>query len=233
LEQSNLVSLDRNVVLFDRSERFVKLTFKTPVDYGENGLLQTDDQFKTSRFTGIYRVIKVDNLFVRGKFEQTLQIVKVFGQAEDYAQYQKQEQDRMLANEPDLYATSSSTPDTRQAPASTPDAKTSAMPTLPSIPGTPAIPSIPGPTAVANLGGTRLDSDPNTNPNETPSTPGVEDRDRLEALRIQNQAGDPDATTAEQVASNRRINERLTASFGVPPGSVTPSLEDSTSTTAG
>ena len=233
LEQSNLVSLDRNVVLFDRSERFVKLTFKTPVDYGENGLLQTDDQFKTSRFTGIYRVIKVDNLFVRGKFEQTLQIVKVFGQAEDYAQYQKQEQDRMLANEPDLYATSSSTPDTRQAPASTPDAKTSAMPTLPSIPGTPAIPSIPKPTSVANLGGTRLDSDPNTNPNETPSTPGVEDRDRLEALRIQNQAGDPDATTAEQVASNRRINERLTASFGVPPGSVTPSLEDSTSTTAG
>lgn len=233
LEQSNLIDIQRNVVLFDRNERFVKLTFQTPVDYNDNGLLQTDDQFKTSRFTGIYRVIKIDNVLSKGKFEQTLQIVKVFGQDSDYKQYQKQEMERMLANEPSLYGEDWPKPDARKAESASAETKPTPL-TLPGSPtGASINPTISKPVAVANLGTTRLDSDPNTNPNETPPTPGVEDRDRLEALRIQNQAGDPDAITEEQVASNRRLNERLTASFGVPPGSVTPSLEDSTSTTAG
>jgi len=45
---------------------------------------------------------------------------------------------------------------------------------------------------------------------------GVTDRDIAEAQRIQRESGDESAITAEQVASNRRLNSALTGVFGVP-----------------
>lgn len=235
LEQSNFVSADRNTVLFDRSERFVKLTFKTPVDYGDNGLLDYEDKFKTSRFSGIYRVIKIDNVFTRGKFEQNIQIVRVFGQDTDYDRYKKQQEDR--PPELDMGAGQTLQP-AAGTQRSTPDAQsmtstnlTSLVPKLGSATVQPALPSAVSSALPGNL--TRLDSDPNTNPNQTPSTPGVEDRDRLEALRIQNQAGDADAITPEQVANNRRINERFSAVFGISTSTRQPSLEDRVQATVG
>ena len=241
LEQSNLVNADRNIVLFDRNERFVKLTFLTPLDYGDNGLLDQTDRYKTSRFTGIYRVIKIENVFSKGKFEQNIQIVRVFGQDTDYERYNTQQQEEAMRRstmeaEITQVINDASNRDRERKPDTATSTPASAPTPATLIPKSSAVTVQPAAIlAAANVPGTltRLDSDPNTNPNETPSTPGVEDRDRLEALRIQNQAGDPDAITAEQVASNRRTNERLTAAFGIPPGAQTPSQEDASSAVTG
>lgn len=77
---STLINRNQNIVLFDREERFVKLTFNTPLDYGENGLLDTEDRYRTSRFNGLYRVLRIENSFSKGKFEQVLNIVRIFEQ---------------------------------------------------------------------------------------------------------------------------------------------------------
>ena len=242
LEQSNLVNADKNIVLFDRSERFVKISFFTPLDYADNGLLETTDRYRTSRFSGIYRVIKIDNVFSKGKFEQNVQIVRVFGQDSDYERKIAQEQKEILerlnmeaemtalitdAYERDRQRQSESKPAETSGGSSVSNAlpKSTAVTVQPGT-TTPTTPTVPNAL-------TRLDSDPNTNPNETPPTPGVEDRDRLKALRIQNQRGDPNAITAEQVASDRRLAERLINELSLPPESSKPSQEDSASTVTG
>lgn len=62
--------------------------------------------------------------------------------------------------------------------------------------------------------------------NDDNSPRGVTQRDIDEAQRIQDESGDPDAITAEQVASNRRVNDRLAQALGIPPGSSPPPEPD-------
>lgn len=248
LTDSTLINRNQNIVLFDREERFVKVTFNTPVDTADNGLLELDDQFKTSRFSGLYRVLKIENTFSKGKFEQVLNLVRIFEQEDvDAALNQSDaETQRLLRYSKPGGDNISSVADAREGANAQPEIPAPTAGSLP-IPK-PAIGSVQLPTGQrvptpltsiptslpSTLPSTvRLDSDPNMNPNETPPTPGVKDQDRLEALRIQNQSGDPDAITAEQVASNRRVNERLTAALGIPPGAGTPSQEDSGSSVTG
>jgi hypothetical protein len=73
-----------NSVLFDYEERYIKLNFKTPLDYDNaTGLLDGNDKFVQSKFSGLYRVLRIENTFSRGKFEQTLDLVRLFLQDEN------------------------------------------------------------------------------------------------------------------------------------------------------
>lgn len=75
---------ENNSVLYDSQERYVRLNFKTPADYDENtGMLETNSKYSQSGFSGIYRVIVVENDFVGGKFEQTLDMIRIFDQEPD------------------------------------------------------------------------------------------------------------------------------------------------------
>ena len=62
----------------DRGELYVQMTIRTPVDLDETtGLMKFDSKHQTSLFSGMYRVLKVDSTFTNGKFEQTLDIVRL------------------------------------------------------------------------------------------------------------------------------------------------------------
>ena len=72
--------IDKNgSIMFDKSERFVLLTFNTPVDVNpETGLVEIDSEYSTSAFSGIYKIIVVDNEFSSGAFTQTLELIRIF-----------------------------------------------------------------------------------------------------------------------------------------------------------
>ena len=64
---------------YDNGELYVFVNFQSPTDYDETiGLAvpQLSD-YQYSAFSGIYKIIKVDNVFSRGKFEQTLDLVRL------------------------------------------------------------------------------------------------------------------------------------------------------------
>jgi len=63
----------------DNKEVYIEVTFKTPVDVNETtGLVDFSSEFQqTSMFSGMYRVLTVKNKFNGGKFEQTLDIVRL------------------------------------------------------------------------------------------------------------------------------------------------------------
>lgn len=227
LEQSNLISGDRNIVLFDRSERFVKLSFFTPLDYGENGLLEKTDRYKTSRFTGIYRVIKIENVFSKGKFEQNIQIVRVFGQDTDYERYKAEQAEadiQRLIQEGDMRAlvNDALNRDKQRKPDSSSPEKSSGSSSSTSVITSPSVTvQTPAPTSSALASAatdalTRLDTDPNTNPNETPADKSVSDKDRLAALRIQNERGDATSTPAEPGVVNQQVAQPPPIVYGVP-----------------
>lgn len=60
------------------SEIFAKLEFKVPEDLNQStGLMNFD---KRAVFSGIFRIMKVDCLFDRGQFTQTLDLIRMFDQ---------------------------------------------------------------------------------------------------------------------------------------------------------
>ena len=63
----------------DDSELYVFLTFRTPEDYDEStGLaIPGQNKFAYTEFTGVYKIITIDSQFSRGKFEQTLSLVRL------------------------------------------------------------------------------------------------------------------------------------------------------------
>ncbi len=63
-------------VPMNTSEVFVKVSFKSPVDYNQGSGMA--DAGSASEFNGTYRVISVENIFSGGKFEQVLKLVRVF-----------------------------------------------------------------------------------------------------------------------------------------------------------
>lgn len=66
----------------DTEDLFVRLVFKTPVDYDNTGLATpqeintTTHKYGSSSFSGLYKVLTVKNLFNQGKFEQELSLVR-------------------------------------------------------------------------------------------------------------------------------------------------------------
>lgn len=69
-------------IIFDKSEVFVLLKFKSPVDFDPASGLMEWGTVETSVFSGIYRIITVDNEFSRGMFTQTLDLIRMFDQSE-------------------------------------------------------------------------------------------------------------------------------------------------------
>lgn len=63
----------------DSGELYVYLLFRFPVDYNEEtGLaIPANSQFNRSEYSGVYKIIKVDSEFSKGKFEQVLELVRL------------------------------------------------------------------------------------------------------------------------------------------------------------
>jgi len=74
--------IDKNgSLLFDHYEIPVLLTFNTPTDFDqETGLAKLESATMPSVFSGMYRLIKVENEFKSGQFTQTLDLIRMFGQ---------------------------------------------------------------------------------------------------------------------------------------------------------
>lgn len=84
--KGQLIESNQSLVT-DRGEIFCTVNFKTPVDMDElTGLPRNDTKYSSSVFSGIYKVLLVDNEFRGGKFEQTLELVRAFGQEKAAAQ---------------------------------------------------------------------------------------------------------------------------------------------------
>lgn len=82
----------RNSLITDAHEIYVRLNFRTPSDINLNTGLVTNKVLSVSgqsytvnsTFSGLYRVLKVDSDFSNGKFIQTLELVRMFNQEEDF-----------------------------------------------------------------------------------------------------------------------------------------------------
>lgn len=65
----------------DGGELYVFVNFESPVDYDETlGIAPVNSvakQYRYSEFTGVYKIINIDNVFRNGKFEQTLNLAKL------------------------------------------------------------------------------------------------------------------------------------------------------------
>ena len=62
----------------DQGEIYVQVTVKSPVDLDEaTGLMKFDTKHSTSLFSGMYRILTVESTFTGGKFEQTLDVVRL------------------------------------------------------------------------------------------------------------------------------------------------------------
>jgi hypothetical protein len=73
-----------NSLNMDSGEIFCEVRFRSPVDMDEGtGMMRQDGAYSTSYFSGIYKVISVENDFSRGQFTQTLNLIRYPNQPED------------------------------------------------------------------------------------------------------------------------------------------------------
>jgi hypothetical protein len=62
----------------DQGELYIQITVKSPSDIDEStGMMKFDSKHSTSLFSGMYRVLTVESTFSNGKFEQTLDAVRL------------------------------------------------------------------------------------------------------------------------------------------------------------
>lgn len=62
----------------DQGEIYVQVTVKSPSDIDDvTGLMKFDSKHSTSLFSGMYRILRVESTFSGGKFEQTLDTVRL------------------------------------------------------------------------------------------------------------------------------------------------------------
>ena len=59
---------------------YVWISFLTPVDVDEANGMMKFDEFKSNKFSGVYQILTVDNVFKGGKFEQTLNLIRIQNQ---------------------------------------------------------------------------------------------------------------------------------------------------------
>lgn len=83
--QGNIGGEDGSIAM-DGAEIHVRLSWRTPTDIDEEtGFMRVDTRYTTSAFSGIYRVISVESIFTQGKFEQTLELIRLPDQPNDYS----------------------------------------------------------------------------------------------------------------------------------------------------
>jgi len=69
----------------DGGEIHVRLSWRTPVDIDEEtGFMRSDGKYSASAFSGIYKVISVESTLAQGKFEQTLELIRLPDQPNDF-----------------------------------------------------------------------------------------------------------------------------------------------------
>lgn len=62
----------------DQGEIYIQITVKSPSDIDDaTGLMKFDSKYSTSLFSGMYRILTVESTFSGGKFEQTLDVVRL------------------------------------------------------------------------------------------------------------------------------------------------------------
>lgn len=67
-------------VMYDVGEVFALVTFRTPLDFDPTTGMAVYDSIDQSVFSGVYKVITVDNEFSKGQFTQTLNMIRLFDQ---------------------------------------------------------------------------------------------------------------------------------------------------------
>lgn len=79
-------------LITDRGELYVQILFRTPTDLDESTGMMKFDKNQIAMFSGMYRVVKVNNKFNKGQFLQDLELVRMPRQsAYDYVAGSKQE----------------------------------------------------------------------------------------------------------------------------------------------
>lgn len=77
-----------NSLYYDGGELYVNVIFQSPIDYDESTGLAIPNlgNYTYNLFNGIYKIITVDNIFRQGKFEQTLDLIRLPVNAQDVNQ---------------------------------------------------------------------------------------------------------------------------------------------------
>jgi hypothetical protein len=66
-------------LIMDAGEIYARVNFRTPVDIDDKtGLVRSDGRYVESKFSGLYRILKVESEFRSGRFEQTLDMIRIF-----------------------------------------------------------------------------------------------------------------------------------------------------------
>jgi hypothetical protein len=93
-QQNNFVTDEASSISMDGGEVHVKLSWKTPVDIDEEtGTLRINGNYFQSAFSGIFQVLLIENTFAQGKFEQTLDCIRLPDQPTDVSNQGKQTND--------------------------------------------------------------------------------------------------------------------------------------------
>jgi hypothetical protein len=77
---NEIIDTKSNSIIYDAGEVFALLTFRTPVDWDPASGLMQFDEAEYSVFSGVYKIIQVENEFSRGQFTQTLDLIRLFDQ---------------------------------------------------------------------------------------------------------------------------------------------------------
>lgn len=78
--------INEGTLNMDSGEIFCNINFRTPIDMDETtGLAKFNTNYEKSRFTGFYKVQVIDSEFSKGQFVQTLDLIRIFEDADEYA----------------------------------------------------------------------------------------------------------------------------------------------------
>lgn len=82
----------------DAQDVFVRLFFKSPSDIDQDTGLYDVDSYPTTQFSGIYKVITVENIFERGQFTQSLDLIRLAEQTADGRASKTVDENRQTGN---------------------------------------------------------------------------------------------------------------------------------------
>ena len=78
--------LNEGTINMDSGEFFCNINFRTPIDMDDTtGLAKFNSNYEKSRFTGFYKVQIIDSEFSKGQFVQTLDLIRIFEDADEYS----------------------------------------------------------------------------------------------------------------------------------------------------
>jgi hypothetical protein len=94
IKQDDLYSDLGSSIPMDASEIFAKLSFRSASDIDDSTGRYNFDDYPNSEFSGLYKIIVVENSFERGQFTQTLDMIRLMEQSASGAANTTAESDR-------------------------------------------------------------------------------------------------------------------------------------------